>query len=645
MSAIFGRLSLNDEPIDCVAFDATALGLRIWGPDRFDCVQFPTCSFAQATLLIAPHSTHERIATTASGEIVCADAIIDNRPELAIDLNVSHSELDLLSDTALIALAWDKWGQDCVPHLIGDFAFSVTNVTQKSVFLARDHIGSRPLYWARRGYSLIWSTSAQLIVDHQEWLWPIDEKAVIAFQAARNRPLSSTFFQDLQKLEPASQIEINAQGTSARRWWQPVTRPVLKLDSQESYTQACRKLVERAVQDRSHTAFPIGAHLSGGIDSTGVAVLAARHLKARSRTLCGGYAWSPPVSETYSDMGPKDERRRITLVADKEGIPVRFGTSTGANVFEFFTRPLEVEGIADVADEFPILLTAADDGARVLLSGWGGDEGFSTHGHGYVGHLLLNLKLSKAANFIRRQTRSLRNIGPVLNELWWNGFHPMLPDFLYHAFDQFQDPDHSLSFMRKEVAEANQDFIKNRQRELKFYANPALNIKIYLDFGHIGMRMETWAAWSAPHRLQYRYPLTDRRLLEFLMSIPPEALFPNECSRGLAMAVLADVIPHDVTKHDVANEALRQQAREQSWQIAAARTQEGLLAADCPWFDMPRLRDAALNPADQSTGYGVLRFAELMTALRLWFLWLRSKKHTLISPEDGSNSLDLLGKL
>lgn len=625
MSAIYGRLNLDHKPIVERSLAAKFSALQVWGGDAFDTLLCAHAAFAQATLFIAPQSSNEKITRTASDFIVCADAIIDNRPELAAALNLSTTTLDTLSDTALIALAWDTWEQNCVDYLIGDFAFSVTNPVTNSVFLARDHIGARPLYWAKRSDCLIWSTSAEIVVSHQEWAWPLDEAAIVAFQADNNMPLPGTFFQDLQRLEPGHFISADGKSLTMKRWWNPGSGGTLTLDYPEAYIEVCRDLLGRAVRDRANSALPIGAHLSGGIDSTGVAVMAARNLAEQGRALCGGYTWSPPISDAHPDMGPMDERRRIAAVAEKEGIPVRFGSSNGANIFDFFCRPLEFEGIADLADEVPILVNAAEDGARVVLSGWGGDEGFSAHGHGYVGYLLLRLKFAAAANFIRRQTRTLKNIRTVLLTLWWNGIHPMLPGPLYRYFDQFADKDDSDTFMPVATAKKNKKLIKDRRQELRFYPDPTRNMISYIEHGHLAMRMETWAAWAAPYRLQYRYPLTDRRLLEFLISIPPEALFQRDQSRGLALAVLKGVIPEDVTKYDAANEMFRMQAREASWRLTADRVKDGLLSADCPWFDMTRLRNAATNPADQATTSGVLRFAELMSAMRLWFMWTRNK--------------------
>lgn len=625
MSGIYGRLNIGDTSVDEASLEPIRSELRVWGPDAFDEVKHPNAILMQSTLKIAPYSEYDEIIQTESGFVVCSDAIIDNRAELALDLGLNQFKLENLSDTALIAMAWDLWGPECVQHLVGDFAFSVTNPKTKYVFVARDHIGARPLYWSKRSGTMIWSTSAKVLIDHREWGWPVDQAAVVAFQANTDLPLPTTFFLDLKRVEPGCQVEFNQDDIILSRWWNPIVQANTILGSPEAYTQRCRGLVERAINDRINSRLPIGTHLSGGIDSTGVSVLAARLLKEQKRKLSGGYTWSPPFSEYYPDFGPNDERRRIVSVAQKEGIPIRFGTANGESIFEFLECPLETEGIADLAAELPALKEASRDNVRVMLSGWGGDEGFSAVGHGYVGYLVQRLMLAKAANFIRSQTRSLWRLSAVIKIIWWQGVHPMLSGLLYQLFDQFDDKDDNLNFMPKNVKLRYRKLIAQRRKIPKFFANPARNIKAFIDCGHIGMRMETWATRSAPYHVQYRYPLTDRRLLEFLMSIPPEAMFPNELSRGLSRQVLEDVIPPDVQKFDAANEALRQKSREECWRITAERVGEGLLSQECPWLEMPQLREAALNPVDQSTSYGVARFGELVSAMRLWFMWVRNK--------------------
>ncbi len=635
MGAIYGRLNLGDNVLQDADLNQIRQELYAWGPDALDSLSLPIGHFVQSTLWISPQSKRERIVQTPSGYIVCADAILDNRPELALELSLEAEKLDHYSDTALIGLAWEKWGADSLQHLIGDFSFAIAHVAKKHLFLARDHIGSRPLYWAQRGDCLIWSTSAKALVDQSEWQWPIDDEAVASFQAAYNDPLTDTFFRDLKRVKAGCQIEFVDGKEVQRQWWNPLRLPIERLASPEAYVQKCRAILERAVADRCTSEMPVGAHLSGGIDSTAVAVLASRHRKAKNQVLCGGYAWSPPISSSHPDMGPADERRRILTTAEKERIPVRFGGSDGANLFEFFRRSLETEGNADLADELPILINAESDGVRVLLSGWGGDEAFSSHGYGYVGYLLRRLRLKKLAEFIRQRTRSLKNFRLVLSELWWNGIHPSLPDFVYLLFDPFRDKDYGFCFMEKSRADQHRALIERLTRPVRIYPDPKKNILIFLQHGHLSMRMETWATWSAPYKLQYRYPLTDRRLLEFLLSIPPEILFLNEQSRGLARASLRDVIPEDVSKQDAANELFRQEARLSCWQIVREKVQEGMLAEDCLWLDMDKLRSAASDPIDQSTSFGVARFGELMTALRLWFMWMRRRE---VSPQKESKT-------
>ncbi|MBD1207401.1 MAG: hypothetical protein H9535_03150 [Ignavibacteria bacterium] len=623
MSAIYGKINLNGQLPNLTCFQEKLNSLSVWGPDALTQFINGSITIAQAVLFVSPRARLEKIVTTKTGTIIAADAILDNRPELAAALNLSAETIEATSDTTLIGMAWDRWGPECLQHIIGDFAFSAFDQKKRTLFLARDHVGSRPLYWANRNDTLIWCTAAKIIVEHSEFSWPISETSVVNFQSNYSDPLPNTFFQHLNRVEPGHYVIVEGSDSYSRRWWNPPIKNSIRLDDPDAYARTCRDVLERAIKDRVQTDMPIGAHLSGGIDSTGVAVIAARQLAKLGRSLCGGYAWSPPYSDTSPDLGHRDERRRICSVGEKEGIPIRFGALDGEGMFNFFTRALETDGTADLADEMPILSNASEDGARLILSGWGGDEGFSSHGFGYLGSLLRRFKLRRAADFIRRRTKSLKHFKPAFSMLLWDGVHPLLPAGLRKFFSQQLDKDYNHAFMPAERAMQNKARVAAQLSPLIFGANPSKNIKAHLLHGHIGMRMETWASWSAPYKLQYRYPLTDRRLLEFLMAIPPDALYPNDHPRGLALASLSDVIPADVTKHDAANEALRQKARFDSWQIAAERTKAGMLDEDCPWFDMPAFRNAALNPIDQSTTFGVMRFGELMTALRLWFMWKR----------------------
>lgn len=551
--------------------------------------------------------------------VVFADAALVNEQSVTCERRGFRGPADTIAD------AWVEHGLDAPQVLLGDYVFAVLDRRQRRIVLVRDAIGTRSLYWRQNGSALTISTDLHDIAGSVASSPPIDARVVALHLAAPGRPLPKTFFTEIFSVPPGSLVVIDASGVQIRRWWDPPGNPV-RLARPTDYVTTMRGLLEQAVGDCIHGASAVGAHISGGIDSTGVGVLAARALAQRGERLKGAYTWSPSISEFYPAKSPHDERQRVIAAAGE--VPIRFGSADEHNFLAFLERPLEFEGTADLADEIPMLELAARDGVDIMLSGWGGDEAFSAHGYGYPAHLLTTLKPQRLAHFMRSQLRSLRQLKPVAELLWRQAILPLLPDRLNDRFSPYPDTAPRSSFISEDLRRQYRDEIAERRQPLRFGRDVTTNIKRHLFNGHIGMRMETWDAWARPYGFRYRYPLVDRRILEFALAIPTEMLFLGERPRGLALAALGDALPPNINKYDIANEQLREASRAKAWRLIADRTQRGtLLQGGCPWLDMRALRACALQPLPQNTGPGVVAFAELFSALRIWHLYRRHHPH------------------
>ena len=556
---------------------------------------------------------------------VMTEAILDNRADLLHESGHVGSAGAGLTSADLIARIWAKHGQATPGYLLGDFAFAVLDQRTRRLCLVRDHIGAVSLYWTRHGDIITFGTSIAEILQASRIAPSIDHKSVVAYLAEPGKALHGTFWQGVHAVHAGCLVEIGPNEIQTRRWWNPSTHVSIRLPKPADYVDAMRSLVDQAVRERVSGARKVGAHVSGGIDSTGVSVIADRMLKERGGALAGAYTWSPDVSELYPAMAWHDERQRVVAAAGD--VPVRYGAADEHNFLAFLERPMELEGTADLADEIPMLKLAAQDGLDIMLSGWGGDEAFSAHGFSYMAHLILTVQPKRAANFARSQLRTLRKLKPLASLLWIDAIYPLLPNTLYQRFSPYRDYSPNMCFMSADLKQRYRHEIAARREQIRFGPNIGENIKRHLFYGHIGMRMETWAAWARPFGFQYRYPLTDRRILEFAMSIPPEALFMDDRPRGLALAALADTLPPNIMKYDVANEKLRETTRHKAWMLIAERTRRGeLLQGDCPWLDMPAMRACALNPKPQTEGKNVLEFSELFNAMRVWHMYQRSQQ-------------------
>lgn len=629
MSGIFGRVELGGRPIDSASFLEAFDKLKSYGPDASETRIEGPLAVGQQLLRISAASPAGPQVIDADGVIVVADVILDNRDELSGALGLSPARLAAATDPELVHMSYLRWGEDCVDRLIGDFAFAVIRRQSREIFLARDHIGARPLYWARRGDTLIFGTAIEAIVSLKEWTWRIDERIVAEHLMCPLTPVSKPLFAEIDAVPAGGVVTIRDGRAASRRWWRPSTKPVRRFKSDDEAVAACRALLERVVRDRINTEGAVGGHFSGGLDSTGVAVIAARALRESGRSMTRGYSWSPPVSEVYPADHARDERGLIQGCADKEGIPIRFGVADGVNIIDFTRCAMEFEGVADLADEVPVVRAAHEDGLRVMLSGWGGDEAFSAHGYGYLANLALTLKLGRAKRFSGVYRRLLLRRPLALFRLAWHQvLYPLLPGPLYRRLSPFRSYIRHQSYISGDLRRRHAGLASVRTPAfIKFGPNPNKNLMKHVTAGHITMRMESWAAWSGRFGFQYRYPLTDRRLIEFLFTLPPDQLFLKDRPRGLASAVLADYIPIPPTKDDIANERMRSAAREAFLRAMASEAANDGFTDDCPWLDKAAFLSGASSPVDQAEPNSVLAFAELMAAGRIWALYRRAARN------------------
>lgn len=543
---------------------------------------------------------------------VALDGQLHERADLAAALRMPRH-----ADPELIAAAWRQWRGEAPAHLLGDYAFALLDAEADQALLVRDHIGTRPLHWHWDGTRLSFATFLPALLALLKAPPGPDEETVAAFLRWPTALDDRTFFAGVHALEPGCALTVDAAGPRVTRWWRPEEARAVRYRDRRDYAQAFRELTERAIADRTPEDVAIGAHLSGGIDSTLVALAAQEALAATGRGLTGAYSWSPPVSETDPEM-EHDERARIDEICAAAGLAPRYSTKTGPGLRAVQARAFELEGLADVSDEFPVLTQAEADGARLLLSGWGGDEAVSAHAHGVPAALLKRGRARTALGMVRRVNRGFRPLARSGRLLWRNTLLPLLPDVLYNRMPYYADHYGPGCHISPRLAALPLD--TRAFRRYRITGEPAADMAIHLSMGHIGERMATWAAWSAPHGIEYRYPLTDRRLLEFVLGVPPEILWGDGRPRYLARAALAGRTTGRVGKSDPANERQRLRAFRDCWRLLATEAADGAFDGTCDWLDMDSLRrDIARGPSGDDDA-DIRTVIRMMPAVRVWHM-------------------------
>ena len=218
---------------------------------------------------------------SASGRSVIAyNGEVYNFAEIRRDLEAEGHRFRSGSDTEVVLEACEAWGTErAVSRFIGMFAFAFWDVHARRLTLVRDRLGIKPLYWGRSGGVLFFGSQPKAFVDHPAWRPTVDRDALAAYLRHAYVPAPRSIFKGIEKLEPGSMVEIDADGrVSRRRYWdlREIARDAVReraaLDDQ-SATEALDGLLRDAVKRRMIADVPLGVFLSGGIDSSTVLAL------------------------------------------------------------------------------------------------------------------------------------------------------------------------------------------------------------------------------------------------------------------------------------------------------------------------------------------------------------------------------------
>ncbi len=471
--------------------------------------------------------------------IICADARLDNREELAEKLGIALDQLPDLPDSSLILQAYQKWGEDSPNHLLGDFAYAVYDKNRKSIFCARDHIGIRPFYYFWINGTFCFCTLREPLMAACPVPPTPNDTFIIASFIRAHAKTSHTVANEIKRLPAAHTLTLDATGLTTRRYWQPDSSTTLHLSSDEEYARAMREVFTQAVACRTRTDRRVGTHLSSGLDSGSITVLAARELRKQGKKPLA-FSWSPAPENTAQKIG--DERDLILDVCRQENIECRFSNLEPQETLQILRDSVDIWGENQLYQESKQLPAYKEADCRIMLSGWGGDELTSFTGHRtYLADVLSNRGLFRLMReiFQMRKNRCC-SLGSAAKEV----LYPFIPDFLYYRFFNLPvryDCESLINPALSGVVRAER--IKRsrwHQRDVKTVQRQ------YVTEGFPLHRIESWAELGERYGINYLYPVFDKRVIEFVLSLPTEQLCKNGWRRALFRHAMQDILPASV---------------------------------------------------------------------------------------------------
>jgi len=550
LSGICGILRLDGGPVTAPEIRAMIGPLKRRGPDGANVWLGDGVALGHALLATTREAAAEQLplAHENSQCVITADARIDNRDELAAELGLNLSER-MIGDGELILLAYLKWGENCVKHFLGDFAFAIWDGRTRRLFCARDQVGMRQLIYCHLpGNLFLLATEPRAVIAHASAPREINEGRIIDYlENLGGFDLVETFYKGVFRLPPAHLLVVDQQRLSVRQYWFLQPENELKLGSDEAYSEAFLDVFQQAVRSRLRSSGPVGAMLSGGIDSGSVAAVAARQLAATHKG---------PL-QTFSGVGPDPssciETRTIRAALTISGIEPELVSlaSLDGYIEELaqLTRCIDEPTDGQMTLLRVVYLAANRSGIKVVLDGVGGDTVLSAGNH--VARLLRRGWVTEAIREARGEQSFWGHQHPAHRAFALGAWRAFVPKGIRHvrqnAIAAIRDRiDHGAHISAGLFSNARERKRRWRQHLTPFDSTARDERALLIRHPYLTIGREAYDRVASALAIEPRDPFVDLRLVRFSLALPPEQLQSRGWPKLILRKATAGLLPEEV---------------------------------------------------------------------------------------------------
>jgi asparagine synthase (glutamine-hydrolysing) len=455
---------------------------------------------------------------------IVLDGRLDNRSEIINRLSMNNIEGSTFSDASLILRAYSRWGTDCFHYLIGEFALVIWDSHSSEIVCARDAVGDRTLFYSFNRKQLLIASEPWAVAAGIGTQVEINDRAVAYHFSLRVPEDGQTLFKGIFELLPAHWMKVKAEDHRIERYWEPFFQKPSLQRSEADFVEEFRDLLTTSVKCRMRSVTSPCVMMSGGLDSTSIASLAAQMVAPEPLTM---------VSYVFDDFTSCDERKYINAFRD------RFGTRAVQipcdELWPYKTWPdWPLDPNWPPANPYRLILERTyervkEEGLRVMLSGMYGDN------------LYFNSQNWLADLFLNGRIRDLNQEFALLVKTY--GLKRVFnPKFLRHTIK-----DIILRIPGIEV------FRRTPQAPywVTDYSASLLNLqkigrKAEKQAGLFDLRDAAGNSYEIyntnKHGIELRTPYRDRRLLEFVLQLPGYLLY----SQGITKRILRLAMKRDL---------------------------------------------------------------------------------------------------
>jgi asparagine synthase (glutamine-hydrolysing) len=539
MCGIAGLLSLGDKPVSEEEVQSMCDAMVHRGPNDAGYYVRNGVALGMRRLSIIDLATgHQPVHNEDQSVWVVFNGEIYNFQSLRTSLERQGHRFYTGTDTEVIVHLYEQYGERCVEKMRGMFAFAVWDERRKTLLLARDRLGIKPLFYTVNNGRFAFGSELKVLLQLPEIERRLNWGSVNHLFSALCTPSSESIVEGVHKLKPGHILTASARdGVRVREYWDVVFDPDHG-KSEQYFVERLRDLIEESVKLRLIADVPLGAFLSGGIDSSSVVAAMARIGSGQVKTFSIGFA-----EQEYNEL---DYARQV------------------AQKFETDHHELVVEpNVLDVIDDFawyldepfgdssaiPTYMVSkmASEHVTVVLSGDGGDELFA----GYDRYLVERRERSlsripapvrQAAGLIGRAMREGMKGRNFLRHLALDGADRYLDaNMLFREFEKVSlfEPDVYNELQHRDGADWRSYFQNGRHwlSSLQY-----LDIKNYLP-NDILTKVDRM---SMAHSIEARVPLLDHKLVEFAATIPPDLKLKGSTTKYIFKKAMEGILPNGI---------------------------------------------------------------------------------------------------
>lgn len=523
-----------------------------------------------------------------NGELYNTEEIRDMLKKRGISF-VGHS------DTEVVLKAFIEYGADCARLFNGIFAFAVWDSEQKRLFLCRDRIGVKPLFYARTRDGLVFASEIKALLCHPE-IKPVitTEGAMEIMLMGPAKRVGGGVFRDIEELPPAHYAWLDRDGMRMERYWELKAQP--HTESFEETSAHVRELITDAVTRQLVSDVPLCCFLSGGLDSSVISAIAAQEYAKRGEQLC---TWSIDYKDNHrnfkaSSFQPDEDAPWIVRMAEFIGshhTDVVLDTPQLSDALEDAAKARDLPGMADVDSSLYLFCREIKKQFPVALSGECADEIFGGYPWYHREDVLFydgfpwSTAVPERAALMKRRTSAAE-----------------AEDFVRRAYSETLS---HTDYLDGESAH------ERRMREMYL-----LNLEYFM-----ATLLDRKDRMSMANGLEVRVPFCDYRIVEYAYNIPWSMKAYNGREKGLVRHAMSGILPEDVLWRK--KSPYPKTHNPDYMQLLSHRLERALASPDCRVTELVDADKIRGMLADGGAGFGKNWYGQLMTVPQIFAYFLQ----------------------